>query len=167
MNYVLCGMMGSGKSTVGEQIAALTGRCWCDTDALIAEKYGEISTLFERHGEEFFRGLENEIVEKIALQDGLVVSTGGGLVLQENNVALLREKGKLVFLRAKLETLVERVQSEYLRPLLRTAEDLREKMARLLEKRAPIYERIADYVVDVDGKTPYAIAKEIISVIGE
>ena len=83
MNVVLCGMMGAGKTTVGIQIAELTGRRWYDTDGVIVDKYGKISDIFEYYGEAHFRKLETEIVKQFSTQDNLVISTGGGLVLKE------------------------------------------------------------------------------------
>ena len=97
MNIVLCGMMGSGKTTIGIKIAELTGRRWSDTDGVIADKHGKISDIFEYYGEAHFRKLETEIVKELVKQDGLVISTGGGLVLKKENNALLQENGKIVF----------------------------------------------------------------------
>ena len=98
MNLILCGMMGSGKTTVGIKIAQRTGKSFVDTDALIEERYGKISDIFARFGEEYFRDLESEIVQELCRQDGLVISTGGGLVLRKKNVDALRQNGKIIFL---------------------------------------------------------------------
>ena len=87
MNLILCGMMGAGKTTIGIKIAEITGRRWYDTDELIVDKYGKIADIFEYYGEPHFRKLETEIVKELAQKDGLVISTGGGLVLKkENNI---------------------------------------------------------------------------------
>ena len=93
MNIVLCGMMGAGKTAVGSRLGEMLGCRWVDTDALIVEKHGEIATIFERFGEEYFRGLETETVKTLVQEDGLVVSVGGGLVLKEENLSLLKENG--------------------------------------------------------------------------
>ena len=77
MNVILCGMMGVGKTAVGQRLAQKLGRRWVDTDVLIEEKYGEIAAIFERFGEEYFRGLETEIVAKLVQEDGLVISVPG------------------------------------------------------------------------------------------
>ncbi len=163
MNLILCGMMGAGKTTIGIKIAELTGRRWYDTDGLIVDKYGKISDIFEYYGEAHFRKLETEIVKDLAKKDGLVISTGGGLVLKKENNAVLQENGKIVFLRATLDTLSKRLKVDGERPLLQTStESIRDRLARLLAERAPIYEHVANYIVDVDGKTPEEIAKEIV-----
>ena len=166
MNLILCGMMGAGKTTIGIKIAELTGRRWYDTDGLITDKHGKISDIFEYYGEAHFRKLETEIVKDLSQKDDLVISTGGGLVLKKENNALLQENGKIVFLRATLETLAKRLKVNGERPLLQTStENLRDRLARLLKERAPVYEHVADYVVDVDDKTPEDIAKEIVALV--
>ena len=166
MNLILCGMMGAGKTTIGIKIAELTGRRWYDTDGVIVDKYGKISDIFEYYGETHFRKLETEIVKELAAKDDLVISTGGGLVLKNENNVLLKENGKIIFLRATLETLAKRLKVDGNRPLLQTStESIRDRLERLLAERSPVYEHVADYIVDVDGKTPEDIAKEIVSVV--
>ena len=165
MNLILCGMMGSGKTTIGITIADRTQLRWYDTDELIVDKYGKISDIFEYYGEAHFRKLETEIVRDLAQKDNLVISTGGGLVLKKENNELLQKNGKIIFLRAKLETLACRLKVDGTRPLLQTStETLRDRLARLLQERTPVYELVADYIVDVDGKTPEEIAMEIIEI---
>ncbi len=165
MNLILCGMMGAGKTTIGIKIAELTGRRWYDTDELIADKHGKISDIFEYYGEAHFRKLETEIVKELAGKDRLVVSTGGGLVLKKENNELLQKNGKIVFLRATLETLATRLKVDGNRPLLQTStESIRDRLSKLLTERSPVYEHVADFIVDVDGKTPVQIAKEIVQI---
>lgn len=165
MNLVLCGMMGAGKTTIGIKIAELTGRRWYDTDGVIVDKYGKISDIFEYYGEAHFRKLETEIVKELAQKDNLVISTGGGLVLKSENNAVLQANGKIVFLRASLETLAKRLHVDGTRPLLQTStESIRDRLARLMKERAPVYEHVADYIVDVDGKSPDQIAEEIVAI---
>lgn len=166
MNLILCGMMGAGKTTVGIKVAELTGRRWYDTDGLIVDKYGKIADIFEYYGEAHFRKLETEIVKDLAKMDDLIISTGGGLVLKKENNAVLQENGKIIFLRASLDTLSKRLKVNGERPLLQTsAESIRDRLEKLMKERAPVYEHVADYIVDVDGKTPEEIAKEIIALV--
>ena len=166
MNLILCGMMGAGKTTVGIKIAELTGRRWYDTDGCIVDKHGKISDIFEYYGEAHFRKLETEVVKELVKQDELIISSGGGLVLKEENNKLLQENGKIIFLRASLETLLKRLKLDGTRPVLQTsAENIKERLVKLLEERTPIYEHVADYIVDVDGKTPEEIAKEIVEIL--
>jgi len=129
------------------------------------DKYGKISDIFEYYGEAHFRKLETEIVKELAKKDELVISTGGGLVLKKENNEVLQENGKIVFLRATLDTLAKRLNVDGERPLLQTStENIRDRLARLLKERSPIYEHVADYIVDVDGKTPEEIAKEVVEI---
>lgn len=163
MNIVLCGMMGSGKTTIGIKIAEITGRRWYDTDGIIADKYGKISDIFEYYGEVHFRKLETEIIRDLAQKDNLILSTGGGLVLKPENNMMLKKNGKIVFLRASLDTLAKRLKVDGTRPLLQTStESIRDRLAKLMRERSPIYESVADMVVDVDEKTPEENARMII-----
>ncbi len=167
MNVVLCGMMGAGKTTIGIKIAERTSLRWYDTDGLIVDKHGKISDIFEFYGEAHFRKLETEIVRELAQKDRLVISTGGGLVLKKENNELLQGNGKIVFLRASLDTLAKRLNVDGTRPLLQTStESIRDRLSKLLIERAPVYAHVADYIVDVDGKTPEEIADEIIAITG-
>ena len=167
MNLILCGMMGVGKTTVGIKLAEYTHRSWYDTDSVITEKYGKISDIFARYGEARFREIETETVKTLASTDNLVISVGGGLVLKQENNEILQKNGKIVYLRASVETLEKRLQGDSSRPLLQTEESLRERLEKLVQARAPSYEKAADYVVDVDGKTPEEIAAEIIALVEE
>ena len=165
MNLVLCGMMGAGKTTIGIKIAELTGRRWYDTDGVIVDRHGKISDIFEYYGEAHFRKLETEVTKELSKMDNLIISTGGGLVLKSENNALLKANGKIIFLRASFDTLTQRLIVDGTRPLLQAStESLRDRLERLLKERSPIYEHVADYIVDVDGKTPEAIAREIVEI---
>ena len=165
MNIVLCGMMGVGKTTVGVQLAQMTNRVFYDTDSVIVERFGDISRIFKEYGEPHFRALETKVIRELSQKDDLVISTGGGAVLKEENIELLKAQGKVVFLRAKLQTLENRLAADTTRPLLQTGQALTQRLQELIETRFPIYQRIADFVVDVDEKTSGNIAKEIIDFI--
>lgn len=165
MNFVLCGMMGSGKTRLGKRIAELSFRNWLDTDDVIVGKYGKISEIFKKFGEDYFREKETETVKTLCRLDGYVFSTGGGLVLKDENVRLLKTSGKILYLRAKKETLLSRLSGDTKRPLLQGRESLEEKIDRLLKERAPVYERVADVVLDVDGKSVEENAKRALQLL--
>ncbi|MCI8343350.1 MAG: shikimate kinase [Clostridia bacterium] len=167
MNIVLCGMMGVGKTSVGIQIAKLTGRRWFDTDVVISDRHGKISDIFEYYGEAHFRALETDVVRELIKLDGLVISTGGGLVLQPENSEMLKQNGVIVFLRAGFETLISRVRADESRPLLKDTGRTAETLGQLLSVRTPIYEHVADRIVDTDGKTVEEVAREILALCGE
>ena len=162
MNLVLCGMMGSGKSTVGKHLASHLSYEFVDTDEVLESRFGKITDIFARFGEEYFREKESEVCVELAKREGLVLATGGGLVLKKENVNCLKRSGTLIFLRANPSTLAQRLQADVDRPLLQTEGDLEVRIAKLLQIRTPIYESVADHILDVEGKTPEEIAEEII-----
>lgn len=163
MNVILCGMMGAGKSTVGVKLAQRIGWRFCDTDNLITEKYGEIPSIFQRYGEAHFRRLERETVVEISAQDKLVIATGGGLVIDEENVKNLRKNGQIIYLCASIDTLSKRIKADGSRPLLQSqSESVTDRLTNLIQLRAPIYEKVANYVITVDEKTVDEVVEEIV-----
>lgn len=165
MKLVLCGMMGSGKTTVGKVLAKALAWEWVDTDECIVNRYGNISDIFARKGESYFREIETEIVKTLTQKDRLVISTGGGIVLREENISLLRENAKIIYLRAQTQTIVGRLQGDKTRPLLQSEEPLDCKIERLLQERGRLYEGDSDTIVDVEDKTPEEIVKEILACV--
>jgi len=163
MNIVLCGMMGVGKTSVGIKIAELTQRRWFDTDVVITDRHGRIYDIFEYYGESHFRALETQIVAELADKDGLVISTGGGLVLKNENAEMLKRNGKIFFLRATFETLIKRVRADETRPLLKDMGNTSEKLSELLTERTPVYEHVADFIIDTDEKNAEDVAREVIA----
>jgi len=163
MNIILAGMPACGKTTVARALGKLLNLNVVDTDSEIVKKYGAINDIFESYGEEAFRNLETEIVKAVCRQNGVVVSTGGGCLLREQNVDLFKASGKIVYLRTRLETLLKRVEGDFSRPLLKGG--AKEKMTALYEKRTPVYGAAADYTVDTDGFTPEQIAKTVCEII--
>ena len=143
-NIVLTGMPGSGKSAVSSILGARTGRDVIDTDRLIVEKAGrEITEIFRRYGEKHFRDLESEVIREAAARAGVIISTGGGAILREENTDALRRNGRLVWLDRKPDDLVPTDD----RPLA----DSREKMTALYAAREPIYRATADERIEVTG----------------
>lgn len=160
MNIVLCGMMGCGKTTVAAALSKLYGMQATDTDEIIVSRYGDISTIFKERGEEYFRAIEQKVVEEAASTlNNAVISLGGGCVLKDSNVRALKKSGKIFYLRAQPSTIVGRLRGDKTRPLL--AGDITERVNSILKQRQAIYERVADCIIDVDGSTPEEIAKSI------
>ncbi|RYG33767.1 shikimate kinase [bacterium] len=148
-SWILVGMMGAGKSAIGRALAEVTGREFIDTDQLIQNRLGRpIPQIFQIYGEPTFRDHETSVLK--SLEPGMsVVSTGGGLVGREENWYELRRLGTVCYLRASHTTLTTRLAvSKKKRPLLQN-DTWEDDLRRLMEKRAPLYER-ADLVVDVD-----------------
>ena len=143
-NIVLIGMPSSGKSTVGREVAQALGREFLDTDVLISERAGmEISEIFEKHGEEYFRNLEAKIIKEVSLLSGKIISTGGGAPMFDANEKNLRKNGRLFFLDRPKEKLIPTDD----RPLSKSAE----KLAKLFSERHPKYTKIADEIIDAKG----------------
>ena len=152
-NIVLIGMPGSGKSAVGRLLAEQTGRTLADTDQLITEKAGkQIPDIFREHGEQTFRNLESMIIRELSRQSGQIISTGGGAVLRPENVAALKQNGRLFWLNRDPDSLVPTDD----RPLADTAE----KMRQLYIAREPVYRAAADEIVPVAG-TPQDVVNLI------
>jgi shikimate kinase len=165
-NIVLIGFMGSGKSTVGKLIAELLGWTLVDTDALVVRLAGcSIPEQFAaENGEAAFRERESQIVLGISAGEHQVIATGGGVPLREDNAAALRGAGKVVWLTARPEIVVRRTASRRIaRPLLDTAEEEPlTRVLRMMGERGPIYQRVAELVVDTSDRPPIAVAREII-----
>jgi shikimate kinase len=147
---------------VGRRIAANTGRRFVDTDELITSKEGRsISKIFAAHGEAHFRDLETAALAGLAEKSGMVLATGGGIILSEENRATLRRLGPVVWLDANPDILFERVSRNKKRPLLQS-ENPRATFDALLAARRPIYEAAADVRIDSTGLSHDDAARIII-----
>lgn len=160
-NIVLVGFMGTGKTTVGRLLAEQTGMPLIDMDTLIEERAGKtISDIFAEEGESHFRTLERELVQELATRERQVISTGGGIILNPDNIADFEKTGLVVCLLASAETILERLRHDTSRPLL--AGDKASKIIQLLETRKPLYEAI-EHMIDTTGRpSPQPTATEII-----
>jgi shikimate kinase len=158
----LVGMMGSGKTTVGEIIARRTGVEFIDTDSLIeAELDRPISSVWATEGEDAFRAVESERIRRVvAAGHDSVVATGGGVVIQPGNIELMRSSGTVVWLQADPDQLASRVAGSDDRPLLAGWSD-EERLAALLADRAEAYAIAAHHRVETGSKQPEEIAREV------
>lgn len=160
-NIFLVGLMAVGKSTVGRVLAQALGAEFFDTDHVIEERAGaDIAWIFDVEGEQGFRDREEHIIEEFTQRRGIVLATGGGVVLRAANRKALAARGVVVHLDSPLERLVERTQRDKKRPLLRHGE-ARATLARLQADRAPLYEEIADYRFVTDRQGPKLLARTI------
>lgn len=147
-NLFLVGMMGSGKSTMGRQLARALEKRFVDSDTEIENLTGVlITTIFEIEGEESFRAREESVIAELCRLSNIVLATGGGAVLRPTNRRLLSGNGTVVYLHAPVETLWERTKSSRHRPLLRTGDPLA-KLRELYRFRDPLYREIAHIVVE-------------------
>jgi len=161
------GFMGTGESTVGRLLAERTGQHFIDTDALIEERTGRtIANIFAEQGEAAFRALEREVAVELAGRSGLVIATGGRLMLDETNAAALGEGAAIFCLTAPAEEIVRRVQAEAAtRPLLAGVPDPAARVQALLNERAAAYGRFPQ--VETAGKSPAAVVAEIMRLMNE
>jgi len=161
-NIYLVGFMGSGKSTVGKILAEKLNMNFIDIDKLIEEKGGmKIKDIFEQKGESYFRELERKQIEAIVKQEGLVVSTGGGLGANLDNMNFMKKNGDVVWLDVSLNTVLDRLKNDQDRPLLKQPI---EKIKQLFEERKNVY-RLANIRINADKKTPSQIVEEILTKI--
>jgi len=160
-NIFLIGPMGVGKSTIGRQLASMLHKSFKDSDHEIEKRTGvDIPTIFDIEGEDGFRKRETAVIEELSADTNLVLATGGGVVLREENRRALR-KGFVVYLSASVDTLVDRTRRDRNRPLLQNT-DKRQKIIELLELRDPLYREEADLVIDTDGRSAKSVAREIV-----
>lgn len=164
-NIILTGFMGTGKSTLGRLLAQRLGYRFIDTDSEIEARIGHsIARLFSERGEASFRQLEEELVAELAEQSGLVISTGGGLVLNPRNVTALRKNGQIICLTATPEEILARVSAqEHIRPLLQEADPLK-KIRELLRQRSAAYAQFPQ--LPTSGRTPEELIDRLLERIG-
>ena len=153
--------MGSGKSAVGKQLARLLKLRFLDADREIEERTGvDIPFIFEKEGEAGFRTREHAVLEALTALPGIVLATGGGAVLREDNRELLASRGVVVYLDTTVEQQLERTRMSRNRPLLETP-DPRSVLAELMTVREPLYREVSALVVNTDGRRVADVAREI------
>jgi shikimate kinase len=162
-NVVLIGFMGSGKSSVGRELARRWGFRFLDTDSIIRNQCGKsIPEIFSVFGEPYFRDQEYATLTKLLHCHRSVIATGGGIVIQPRNAILLGKLGTTIWLKADQVTIFERVSRNKNRPLLQT-DNPEATIARLLAERAPLYESAADLIVDSSGLSHHEVAERVIA----
>jgi shikimate kinase len=166
LNIYLIGYRGAGKTAVGRCLSAALGRPFCDMDEELARRCaGTIREFVGRHGWPAFRGEEKALLQEIARQSGRVVSTGGGVVLDAENVSAMRRSGRVVWLRAAAKTIRERLQADEgtpdNRPALSASMPLDEEIRSTLSERTPLYRQAMDFSVATDGRPVEDICRTI------
>ncbi|MBP2651160.1 MAG: Shikimate kinase [Firmicutes bacterium] len=160
-NIVLIGFMGSGKTSIGRLLAAKVGRRFIDVDKEIENEAGmTITDMFAAHGEAYFRQKEAEYILLVSHRRSAVIATGGGVVLNHENIKNLGKNGVIISLSASVDTILERTGRRSTRPLLNRP-DRADVIAKLLADRTELYNQ-ADYIINTDGVTPQKITEEII-----
>ncbi len=155
--------MGTGKSSIGRELARRLSCAFVDLDQKIEEDTGmRIPEIFEKYGEAHFRNCEKEAVREVSRRRGLIIATGGGTVKDPENVALLRKRGAIVCLTADVDTILARTSRRGSRPVLDSADqgDRRQAILNLMEERRPLYAQ-ADYTVNTGEMSPFQIMEDI------
>lgn len=160
-NIFLVGPMGAGKTTIGKQLAKSLGWAFIDSDHEIEKRTGvRIPVIFDIEGEAGFRRREKEMIDELTQVSDLVLATGGGAVLDEENRARLKQRGTVVYLRATAEHLYNRTRRDRNRPLLQT-ENPKQKITELLAHRDPLYQEVADIIVDTGADNIKSVVKRL------
>jgi len=160
-NIILTGYMGSGKSTIGHSLAREMKMNFIDTDELIVQKAGmTINEIFKKYGEKKFREIETEVTKDMLKKSNSVISTGGGIVLKDENMKYLQRSGVIFLLWASAETIYDRIKNSGNRPLLKV-ENPQKKIESMLEERKEKYQKSKDYEIITDQKSIYGIILEI------
>ena len=164
-NIYLVGLMGAGKTTVGKMLAKQTGKAFYDSDQEIKNKTGvSIAHIFEVEGEAGFRTRESAALKELTQLHDIVLATGGGAVLAEQNRSMLKKNGVVIYLRASVDDLWTRTRHDKNRPLLQT-EDPRAKLSDLFEVRDPLYREVADIVVDTSKQSVNSLTRHILQLL--
>lgn len=160
-NIFLVGMMGAGKTTVGKLLAQHSGKIFFDSDEEIQQRTGvTIPHIFDVEGEAGFRQREVNVIQELVKLDNIVLATGGGVVLNEQNRDALRRNGTVVYLRSTVQDLWQRTRHDRNRPLLQTA-DPRAKLKILYEQRDPLYAQVADLVIPTGKQSVHSLVLQL------
>ena len=155
-NIFFIGLMGAGKTTIGKHLAKELGKTFYDTDHEIEKRTGvKISVIFDLEGEEGFRKRETAVICELTQLDNIVLATGGGAVIAQENRECLKKNGQVIYLRANANDLWHRMRHDKQRPLLQNV-DIREKLEQLYRERHPLYMETANHIVDT-GHQPAAV----------
>ena len=160
-NIFLIGLMGAGKSTIGKQLARELGKDFRDSDSEIEKRTGvSIDVIFDIEGEQGFRRRETGMLRELVGERDIVLATGGGAVLAPENRQLLRDNGLIIYLRATAEHLAGRVRMDRRRPLLQSGDKLA-KIRELLTQREPVYQQLADMVIETNNRSIPRVVRQI------
>ncbi|MBV6273982.1 shikimate kinase [Alcaligenaceae bacterium CGII-47] len=166
-SIILVGMMGAGKTTIGRQLAHLLDRQFLDLDHEIEARCGvRVAVIFDIEGEAGFRRRESALLDECSRYRGMVIATGGGAVLAPENRRILKERGIVVYLRASVDELFRRIARDRTRPLLQSS-DPRQRIIDLLAQREPLYEEVADVILDTGAVPITQVVRSLLSYLKE
>jgi shikimate kinase len=161
-NIVLTGFMGTYKSTVGSILSSDLGFTFTDIDSLIEQNLGKtIAEIFESEGEPAFRKYESQTIEEVSKKNKLIISCGGGAVLNEQNIINLKEKGIIILLEANANDIYKRVSGNTARPLLKNKMSV-STIQNMLNERYSYYHKYAEIIIDTSGKSSVEVVNELL-----
>ncbi len=164
-NIFFVGLMGAGKTTIGKMLAKKLKKTFYDTDQEIEKKLGvKVSVIFDLEGEEGFRKRETQMIDELTRKKNIILATGGGVVLSAENRALLKERGKVIYLNAKPQHLAKRMAYDKDRPLLQQGNML-DTLNQLYKDRHPLYLNVASFIVDTGQQKTQTIIHKIESLL--
>lgn len=161
-NIILIGLMGAGKTTIGKLLASSMGKIFVDSDHEIQRRTGvDIPLIFEFEGEAGFRKREVEVLQDVARLSNIVLATGGGAILREENRELLRKSGTVIYLRVPVNELKRRTRFDKNRPLLQTANP-QARLVELFNQRDPLYQQTAHIILDSGRQSVRVLVQTLI-----
>ena len=164
-NVFLVGPMGAGKSTIGRLLAADLSLDFKDTDKEIEDRSGvDIPWIFDMEGEEGFRNREAAMLAELGELDNILLATGGGIILKPENRRVLASSGRVIYLMTSIDEQVRRTARDKKRPLLNN-DNPRAVLTKLMNLRHPLYQEVADYTIDTDGRSPKSVAQELTKIL--
>ena len=164
MKTILIGFMGTGKTSVGKLLSSKLNTKFIDMDNEIEKREQKtISNIFKEHGEDYFRQLESNLLKELLKEDNIVISTGGGIITKQENIELLKEEERVIFLDASVEKIQKNLSKEIdKRPLLKESKNTYETINKLLEKRLNKYNDISNIKISIDDKNINEVVSEIL-----
>ncbi len=171
MNLVLIGYRAAGKTTVGRRLSSYSRRAFVDSDDMIEKNQGTaIKDIVRCHGWDYFRAIEREVISEVSNYDNLIISVGGGVVINQENVKVLKRNGLIIWLKADVEVLLERmnrdIRSNIERPSL-TGKGTFKEFKEVLIQREPLYERASEVQVDTSLLDVDGVANQVLSIFEE
>jgi shikimate kinase len=164
MKTILIGFMGTGKTSVGKLLSSKLNTKFIDMDNEIQKREQKtISNIFKDCGEDYFRQLESNLLKELLKEDNIVISTGGGIIKKQENIEILKEEKRVIFLDASVEKIQKNVSKEIdTRPLLKESKNIYETINNLLEKRLYQYNNISDIKISINDKNINEVVSEIV-----
>jgi shikimate kinase len=166
MNIVLIGYRGTGKSSVGRQLATRLGRELVSTDAeIVKREQRTIPEIVAHEGWEYFRDVESDVCGELARRDQIVIDTGGGAILRAQNVDALKKHGTIFWLTASVETITKRIGDDNQRPSLTGTKSFVDEIQDVLRERTPKYQTAADHIITTDNRSIHQLVEMLLTMV--